>query len=78
MMDTSVIQISTRLAVDSQHLATIDGVTQIETLAENCLRIHFNRVNNPTQRLTEAIRVAGCELQELTPVKNHWKIFLLP
>lgn len=70
LMDTGVIQITTRLNVDRQRLATIAGVTQIEILAENCLWVHFNTANNPTQALTETIMAAGWELQELTPVKK--------
>ena len=70
MMDTGVIQITTRFAVDNQRLAAIAGITQIETLAENCLRVHFNPANNPTQALTETIMAAGWELQELIPIKK--------
>ncbi|MDP2904312.1 MAG: ABC transporter ATP-binding protein [Methylovulum sp.] len=70
MMDTGIVQVTTRLAPDVSQLAAITGVNSIEYLSENCIRIHYSVANNPTPRLTETIIAAGWELQELTPVKK--------
>jgi len=70
MMDTGIVQVTTRLAPDVSLLSALPGIKSIETLAENCIRIHYSVVDNPTPRLTETIIAAGWELQELAPVKK--------
>ncbi len=70
MMDTGIVQITTRLAPNISQLSALAGVNSIEKISENCIRIHYSVANNPTQRLTETIIAAGWELQELAPVKK--------
>ncbi len=69
-MDTGILQVTTRLAPDAQRLLAIPGVTAVEYLAENRLKIHHSLTNNPVQQITETIIAAGWELQELNPVKK--------
>ncbi len=69
-MDTGILQVTTRLAPDTQLLLAIPGVTAVENLAENRLRIHHSLTGNPVQQITETILAAGWELQELSPVKK--------
>jgi ABC-2 type transport system ATP-binding protein len=68
-MNSGVLQITTRLKADLQKLLAIPGVTEIETINDNQLRIHHSIVNNLSQQITETIIAAGWELQELTPIK---------
>lgn len=70
MMDTGILQITTRLTPDTGLLSVIPGVTTIENLADNRIRVHYSVANNPTPQITEAIIAAGWELLELTPVKK--------
>jgi len=70
MMDTGIVEVATRLAPDTGLLAAIPGVTFLENLAGNRVRIHYSVTDNPTQRITETIIAAGWELQELAPVKK--------
>ncbi|MDD5274572.1 MAG: ABC transporter ATP-binding protein [Methylovulum sp.] len=70
VMDTGVLQITTRLAPDIQQLLAISGISAIETLSENQIKIHHSLTDNPIQQITETIIAAGWELQELSPVKK--------
>lgn len=70
MMDTGIVEVATRLAPDTGLLSAIPGVTFLENLAGNRVRIHYSVTDNPTQRITETIIAAGWELQELAPVKK--------
>lgn len=69
-MDAGVLQVTTRLAPDVDVLLAIPGVTAVEKLAENQVRIHHSLAGNPVQQITETIIAAGWELQELSPVKK--------
>lgn len=70
MMDTGIVEVATRLAPDTGLLSAIPGVTFLENLSGNRVRIHYSVTDNPTQRITETIIAAGWELQELAPVKK--------
>jgi ABC-2 type transport system ATP-binding protein len=70
MMNTGVLHITTRRAVDTSRLLAIAGVSAIENITDTQLRIHHSLTHNPTQHITETIIAAGWELQELTPVKR--------
>jgi len=69
-MNTGSLQVTTRLAPDASVLMAIPGVSSIETMAGNRIRIHHSLTNDPTQHITETIIAAGWGLQELTPVKK--------
>ncbi|MDO9104336.1 MAG: ABC transporter ATP-binding protein [Methylovulum sp.] len=70
LMDTGIVQITTRLEADVGLLSAIPGINAVENLTENRIRIHYSVTSNPIPRLTETIINAGWELQELTPVKK--------
>jgi ABC-2 type transport system ATP-binding protein len=70
MMDSGIVEISTRFAADIGVLAAIPGVNQIETLDNKHLRIHHSLTQNPVPKITETIIAAGWELQELSPTKK--------
>ncbi len=67
-MDGGTLQIATRLAPDINSLLTIPGVSSIETIAANRIKIHHSVTTNPTEQIAERIIAAGWGLQELTPV----------
>jgi ABC-2 type transport system ATP-binding protein len=69
-MNASILQVTTRLAPDTSVLVAIPGVSSIETLAENQIRIHHSMTDDPTKHIAETIIAAGWELQQLTPVKK--------
>lgn len=69
-MDTGTLQVVTRLAPDTNRLLTIPGVSSIETIAENRIKIHHSVTANPAEQIAEQIIAAGWGLQELTPVKR--------
>ncbi|TAN68322.1 MAG: ABC transporter ATP-binding protein [Methylobacter sp.] len=69
-MDTGTLQIATRLALDINSLLTIPGVSSIENISENRIKIHHSVTANPAEQIAEQIIAAGWGLQELTPVKR--------
>ena len=69
-MNTGTLQVSTRLAPDTNALLAITGVSAIETIGGNRFRIHHSTTCNPTEQLAEKIIAAGWGLQELTPIKR--------
>jgi len=69
-MNTGSLHVTTRLPADASLLLTIPGVSSIETLANNQLKIYYHVTNDPTRHIAETIIANGWELQELTPVKK--------
>jgi ABC-2 type transport system ATP-binding protein len=69
-MDTGTLQVATRLAPDIDNLLSIPGVSSIENIAENRIKIHHSVTANPAEQIAERIISAGWGLQELTPVKR--------
>jgi ABC-2 type transport system ATP-binding protein len=69
-MNTGTLQITTRIAPDLNSLLTIPGVSSIENLDENRIRIHHDIKSFPAERIAEHIITAGWGLQELTPIKK--------
>ncbi len=69
-MDTGTLQVATRLAADTSMLLTIPGVTSIDNIAENRIKIHHSVTANPAEQIAEQIIAAGWGLQELTPIKR--------
>lgn len=69
-MDTGSLQVTTRLTPDTSILMAIPGVSSIESMTANQIRIHHSLTNDPTGHIAETIIAAGWELQELTPVKK--------
>lgn len=67
-MGCRILQITTRLPVDTAVLLAIPGVIAIETLNNQQLKIQHSSDHNPSQQITETIIAAGWELQELTPM----------
>jgi len=69
-MDTGTLQVATRLAPDINSLLTIPGISSIDSMAENRIKIHHSLTANPAEQIAEHIIAAGWGLQELTPVKR--------
>ncbi|MDO9169378.1 MAG: ABC transporter ATP-binding protein [Methylobacter sp.] len=69
-MDTGTLQITTRLAPDINSLLTLPGISSIETISENRIKIHHSVTANPAEQIAEHIITAGWGLQELTPIKR--------
>jgi ABC-2 type transport system ATP-binding protein len=69
-MNTGTLQVATRLIADTNMLLTIPGVTSIDNIAENRIKIHHSVTANPAEQIAEKIIAAGWGLQELTPVKR--------
>jgi ABC-2 type transport system ATP-binding protein len=69
-MDTGTLQVATRLAPDINSLLTIPGVSSIESITENRIKIHHSVTANPAEQIAEHIIAAGWGLQELTPGKR--------
>ncbi|MGZ8160819.1 MAG: ABC transporter ATP-binding protein [Methylobacter sp.] len=69
-MDTGTLQIATRLTVDTNTLLSIPGVSAIENISANRIKIHHSVTANPAEQIAEQIIAAGWGLQELTPVKR--------
>lgn len=69
-MNTGSLQVTTRLTPDAGVLLAIPGVSSIETIAGNQIRIHHSVTGDPTKHIAETIIAAGWGLQELTPVKK--------
>jgi ABC-2 type transport system ATP-binding protein len=51
-------------------LLKIPGITAIETIQENQIKIHHSITANPAEQLAETIIANGWGLQEMTPVKR--------
>ncbi|MGZ5007303.1 MAG: ABC transporter ATP-binding protein, partial [Methylobacter sp.] len=69
-MDTGTLQIGTRLAPDINSLLNIPGVSAIDSIGANRIKIHHSVSANPAEQIAERIIAAGWGLQELTPVKR--------
>ena len=69
-MNTGSLQITTRLPPDTDILLAIPGVSAIETLTGNQIRIRHSMTDDPTRRIAETIIAAGWDLLELAPVKK--------
>ena len=67
-MDSGTLQVATRIAPDINSLLTIPGVSSIESISANRIKIHHSVIANPTEQIAEQIIAAGWGLQELTPV----------
>jgi ABC-2 type transport system ATP-binding protein len=77
-MNTGVLLITTQQTADIERLAAIAGVTGIERLDTQRLRIHHSLTTNPSAALAETIISSGWVLQEITPVKQSMEdIFIL-
>lgn len=69
-MDSGTLQVATRLAPDINSLLTIPGISSIENISANRIKIHHSVTANPAEQIAEQIIAAGWGLQELTPVKR--------
>jgi len=69
-MNTDTLEVSTRLAPDTNALLSIAGVSAIEHITGNQIRIHHSTSCNPAEQLAEKIITAGWGLLELTPIKR--------
>lgn len=69
-MNTGTLQVATRLTPDINSLLTIPGVSSIENITENRIKIYHSVTANPAEQIAERIITAGWGLQELTPVKR--------
>ena len=69
-MDTGTLQVTTRLTADTHTLLNIPGISSIEKISENRIKIHHSLIANPAEQIAEDIIAAGWGLQELTPVKR--------
>jgi ABC-2 type transport system ATP-binding protein len=69
-MNTGSLQVTTRLTPDTGVLLTIPGVSSIENITNNQLKIQYSVADDPTRHIAETIIAAGWGLQELTPVKK--------
>ncbi len=69
-MDTGTLQITTRLVPDINSLLTLPGISSIETMSQNRIKIHHSVTANPVEQIAEHIITAGWGLQELTPIKR--------
>jgi ABC-2 type transport system ATP-binding protein len=69
-MDTGTLQVTTRLPADIDNLLTITGISSIENITANRIKIHHSVTANPAEQIAERIITAGWGLQELTPIKR--------
>jgi ABC-2 type transport system ATP-binding protein len=67
-MDTGTLQVATRLPPDIDNLMAIPGVSSIESMTANRIKIHHSVTANPAEQIAERIIAAGWGLQELTSV----------
>jgi ABC-2 type transport system ATP-binding protein len=69
-MDTGTLLAATRLAPDIDSLLTIPGISSIDSIADNRIKIHHSVTANPAEQIAAHIIAAGWGLQELTPLKR--------
>lgn len=69
-MDTGTLQVTTRLAPDIDSLLTIPGISAIDVMTKNQIKIHHSVTLDPVEQIAEHIIAAGWGLQELTPIKR--------
>ena len=69
-MDTGTLQVTTRLTADANALLSIPGVTSIDSIEANRIKIHHSVTANPAEQIAEKIISSGWGLQELTPLKR--------
>lgn len=69
-MNTGILLVTTKKAMDVSCLSGIAGINSIEMLSDQQIKIHHSLDNNPGQQIMATILAQGWELQELTPVKQ--------
>lgn len=69
-MDSSCLEVITRLPPDRDTLLAIPGVISIEQVADNKIRIHHSAATDPAKQIAETIVTDGYGLEELIPVKK--------
>lgn len=69
-MNITSLLVSTREISDTGILAAIPGVSTIDTLTENQIRIHHSIQSNPAEQVAETIIHEGWGLQKLIPEKR--------
>ncbi len=69
-LSTATLFIATRKAVDTERLASLPDILNIETLAPGRYRIQHRLHGNPAERIAETITTFGWGLLELTPEKK--------
>ena len=69
-MDTGALLVTTRIIPDIERLSAITGVSHIEVISNNRIKIHHSVTANPVEQIAEYIIAAGWGLQELTPIKR--------
>ena len=69
-MDTGTLHVTTRLTPDTNTLLSIPGISSIESITANRIKIHHSVTANPAEQIAERIIAAGWGLQELTPIKR--------
>lgn len=69
-MNTGSLLVTTRLTTDAGVLLAIPGVSSIENITGNQIKIHYNVTEDPARHISETIIASGWGLEELTPVKK--------
>lgn len=62
--------IKTNKSINQNILLTIPGISSLELLTENTLKIEYNPNQDPSQKIAETIILNGWELVEMTPIKK--------
>ena len=70
LMSISSLLVTTRKSPDTSILSEIPGISTIESLTDNQIRIHHAIQSSPAEQVAETIIQAGWGLQELTPEKR--------
>ena len=70
LMSISSLLVTTRKSPDTSILSEIPGISTIEPLTDNQIRIHHAIQSSPAEQVAETIIQAGWGLQELTPEKR--------
>lgn len=77
-MQICTLQVATHLPPDINRLLAIPGVTAIESLGDNQIKIRHGVTDNPGKQIAETIIAEGWGLQEMTPVKRSMEdIFII-
>lgn len=69
-MNTSSLEVITRLAPDYNALLGIPGVISFEHIGEHKIRIHHSAADDSAKRIADYLVTGGFGLEELTPVKK--------
>ena len=70
LMSIASLLVTTRKSPDTSILSNIPGISTIEPLNDNQIRIHHAILSSPAEQVAETIIQAGWGLQELTPEKR--------